>query len=357
MDRFISMAVDISTKASTAGFDAVTDSAGRMDDAVDRASRTADDAGTRMGALGDHADNLDDKFGRATGALGALSSGFDLIGASGASETLMSIGLATDFVSGVGQSLMLVTEAENLANIKAAASATLHAGAEKARAVASKAGAAAQWALNIAMEANPIGLIIVAVIALVALFVTLYKKSDTFRGIVQATMQAGATAVGWVVDKVSDLAGWVSDHLGPAFSVFADAASKIWQKISDKMGAFQAAALTVKDAVVGYFDLMLAPIRTLIGLVEDLIHKLGSIHLPDLHIPNPFGRTTGAASTGSDPFAGWGAGTLGGTAPVSLTINVDGSGIVDPNAVASAIDTVLRRYWTANNSPSPWGTP
>lgn len=44
-----------------------------------------------------------------------------------------------------------------------------------------KIGAAIQWALNIAMAANPVGIIIIAVVALVAVFVLLWTKCKGFR--------------------------------------------------------------------------------------------------------------------------------------------------------------------------------
>ena len=47
--------------------------------------------------------------------------------------------------------------------------------------IVEKAVAAGQWAINTAMSANPIGLIIAGVVALVAAFVILWKKSDKFR--------------------------------------------------------------------------------------------------------------------------------------------------------------------------------
>lgn len=53
---------------------------------------------------------------------------------------------------------------------------------------ATKVWAAVQWALNIAMDANPIGLIVLAIVALVAAFVIAYKKSETFRNIVQGAL-------------------------------------------------------------------------------------------------------------------------------------------------------------------------
>jgi hypothetical protein len=53
--------------------------------------------------------------------------------------------------------------------------------AQIAQAVATGVVTAAQWLLNIALTANPIGLIILAVVALVAVFVLLWKNSDGFR--------------------------------------------------------------------------------------------------------------------------------------------------------------------------------
>lgn len=80
--------------------------------------------------------------------------------------------------------------------------------AEKARFVASKVAMAAtkvwtgiQWAFNVAMSANPIGLIVLAVGALIAGFVLLYKKCEPFRnfinGIGSAIKSGFISAVEW----------------------------------------------------------------------------------------------------------------------------------------------------------------
>ena len=53
--------------------------------------------------------------------------------------------------------------------------------AMKLAALAQKAWAAAQWLLNAAMDANPIGLIVIAIAALVATFVVLWNKCGWFR--------------------------------------------------------------------------------------------------------------------------------------------------------------------------------
>lgn len=57
-----------------------------------------------------------------------------------------------------------------------------------------KAAAAAQWLLNAAMAANPITLVILAIVALVAIFVLAWKNSETFRAIVTGAWEAIKTA-------------------------------------------------------------------------------------------------------------------------------------------------------------------
>src|SRR5690606_41304322 len=51
--------------------------------------------------------------------------------------------------------------------------------------IATMAWAAAQTALNFVLTANPIGLVIIAIGALVAAVVVAYRHSETFRSIVQ----------------------------------------------------------------------------------------------------------------------------------------------------------------------------
>jgi cell wall-associated NlpC family hydrolase len=76
----------------------------------------------------------------------------------------------------------------------------------------------AQWQLNAAMDANPIGLIIVAVAALAAGFYELYKHCKTFRNIVNAVF-------GEVTKVIQGAVGFIKQHwellgtilLGPFF--------------------------------------------------------------------------------------------------------------------------------------------
>ena len=82
-------------------------------------------------------------------------------------------------------------QAINLFRLKLATPATVeNTVVTKAAAAASKIWAGAQWLLNAAMDANPITLVVLAVVALVAIFVIAYKKSETFRNIVNGAFHA-----------------------------------------------------------------------------------------------------------------------------------------------------------------------
>jgi phage-related protein len=78
--------------------------------------------------------------------------------------------------------------------------------------------------LSIAFSANPIGVIVVAIIALVAIFVVLYKKNEAFRELVQKVWQAIKDAVGAVID-------WLVEWLPKAWNGFTEALSAVWEAV------------------------------------------------------------------------------------------------------------------------------
>jgi hypothetical protein len=63
-----------------------------------------------------------------------------------------------------------------------------------------------QWLLNVALTANPIGLVVLAIAALVAGIIYAYNHSETFRKIVQAAFKAIQVAIAFVVDWVKNVA-------------------------------------------------------------------------------------------------------------------------------------------------------
>ncbi|MGI8682076.1 MAG: phage tail tape measure protein [Mycobacteriales bacterium] len=83
--------------------------------------------------------------------------------------------------------------------------------ATKVAAVATKGMAIAQRVLNLAMRANPIGLVITALLLLGTGLVVAYKKSETFRKIVDGALSA-------VTNAGEATVGWFTNHLVPFFT-------------------------------------------------------------------------------------------------------------------------------------------
>lgn len=73
---------------------------------------------------------------------------------------------------------------------------------------------AAFMAMNTTLLANPIFLVIAALVALTAAFVIAYKKSETFRNIVHAAMDGVKKAVGSMVDFTVDAVKGAAKVLG-----------------------------------------------------------------------------------------------------------------------------------------------
>lgn len=228
------------------------------------------------------------------------------------------------------------------ANVRAAASFVIMRGAQLAAVVATGAMTAAQWALNVALNANPIGLVIIAVVALVAGFVALYTKCEWFRNAVDvlknvaiAAFNGIRDAVGWVIGKYVDL----------------------WNKsegIRRVLGAAFNAALnpirTVKNAI-----------SSVINVVSRLIGALGRIRFPkppswlrfsagDATAPAMLtgGLLTAAtgpvnASAFSVPRVDAGPLAAGGAMPETNVTNnyITIDGALDPVAVANQIRDVL----------------
>lgn len=109
--------------------------------------------------------------------------------------------------------------------------------------IGTKIAAAAQWAWNVAMNANPIMLIITAIVALVAGLVWFFTQTDLGRQIWQSFVDFIGTAWNWlwdtilkpVIDAIGVAFNWlwtnvikpVADFIGGAFAVIG-ALIKVW---------------------------------------------------------------------------------------------------------------------------------
>lgn len=100
---------------------------------------------------------------------------------------------------------------------------------------------AVQAALNVVMALNPIGLVVMAIAALVAGIVVAYQRSETFRNVVQGVWRAVGDAVRTVVDWWTNTAMpaiqrfW--DNLTGGFTRVKDSIVAAWDGIKDGAGA------------------------------------------------------------------------------------------------------------------------
>ena len=181
---------------------------------------------------------------------------------------------------------------------------------------ATLAAAAAQWVFNAALSANPIGIVIALIAGLAAGLVIAYQKSDSFRAAVDA---AGSVAMGvfrgikgWidsVISAVSSLIGWISRIRFPS--------PPGWLKNMFAAGPADILGVPNTDQIMRF----MAP------------PSLNMAASPDL--------TAARAETLSAGVLGRGAGGMTMSVDNSISIEVDGSGIADPRAVADAIRSAL----------------
>jgi len=139
----------------------------------------------------------------------------------------------------VQEALTVVIVAATVAWALSTAAAIAHGIATAATTLATNAMTAAQAALNLVMDANPIGLVIIAIAALAAGFVFAYQNSETFRVIVQKAMA----------------------NAGAAFNDLGTIASTVFGAIKSTLDGVMSAA-------------------------QGLANFLGSIHAPSISMPN-----------------------------------------------------------------------
>jgi TP901 family phage tail tape measure protein len=136
---------------------------------------------------------------------------------------------------------------------------------EMVAAFASKVWAAAQWLLNAAMEANPILLIVTALVALGVALVIAYKKSETFRNIVQAAFKAVSDAASWLVDFVKG--AW--DTLVSAFQTVMDWLSSNWPLVATLISGPFAPLVALATDAFGIRTALTDAFSAVIGWVKD----------------------------------------------------------------------------------------
>lgn len=122
-----------------------------------------------------------------------------------------------------------------LAAVRQRVAAIASAVAQRAVAMATAAWTGAQWLLNAAMSANPLGLVIAAVVALIAVIVLAWKNSETFRNIVigawEAIRKATSAVWGWVASKIRSVFEWIRTAATSYFRAYLSVINGVWNAV------------------------------------------------------------------------------------------------------------------------------
>lgn len=221
--------------------------------------------------------------------------------------------------------------------------------------IATEAWAAAQAILNIVLAANPLGLLVIAIAAVIAALVLAYQKSESFRLMVDIARAVAVAAFRTIADWIGRVVAKIAELIARAGGIG---------------GIFRTAMSIAATAV----QVLMSPLHALIGLIGRVISAISGIRFPSP--PGWMSRFFGGvpaltmapaaplrfmsappltmSAAPPDITAARGTAALaaraGSLAPAtgrvmidqSVHITVDGSGIVDPRAVAEKIREVLR---------------
>jgi hypothetical protein len=205
-----------------------------------------------------------------------------------------------------------------------------------------KAWTVVQWLLNSALLANPLVLIVLAIVGLIAVLVIAYKKSDTFRRIVQtafgAVLNAAKAAWEWIKTNwpllLAILTGPIGiaillitknlDKIKAAFKAVAGFIDRLWDSVWEN----------IKQGFQGVLDFIQRGIDAIKAAFDKVKNIASNI--------NPF-SVEGAGASAGGVISPMGVSTFA-DAPVKrqgskveITIN----GAVDPEGTARQIQRIL----------------
>lgn len=133
--------------------------------------------------------------------------------------------------------------------------------ATAAMSAASKTATGIQWLFNAAMTANPIGIVVAAIAALVGGLVLFFTKTETGRQIWEKFTQVASTAWELVKGAAEKAWGWFQGTL--------------WPGIKGGFELAKTAFTTFRDVVVGVFDRVKAVMQPVLDIIEKIKDGIG----------------------------------------------------------------------------------
>jgi hypothetical protein len=192
-----------------------------------------------------------------------------------------------------------------------------HKVASLASSAATKAWAAAQWLLNAAMTANPIVLVIAAIVALIAILVVAYMKIGWFRDAVNSAVGGIVSAFNWLKGGAAAVFDWIKGNWPLLLGILTGPFGLAVGMIITHFDKIKAAAKTVVDTVKSIFGTIPAVIKSIFS-GNVFASNIGREIADWLNANTPFGDEikVGPASVHLPALATGGTMLKGGTALV-----------------------------------------
>ncbi len=256
---------------------------------------------------------------------------------------------------------------------------------------ATEGATVAQWLLNAAQNANPIGILITAIAALVAALATLWATNEDFRNAVIAAWEKLKSAVGTVVtalvgfftqtipdafNQLKTAAGNIVNNVKNAFSNLLDGIKKTVGNIADAIKNGIQAAIDFITGLPGkavqwgrdFIDGLADGIRGAIGAVRDAVANVADTITSWLHFSRPdigplreyeswmpdmiegmaagIYSNAGKLSTAVGSMAGGMAAAAAGTVNATYNMTINGAAGQDINALSNI---VMRKIQSATD--------
>lgn len=208
---------------ASGAFDSASRTAER---ASGRFSDAADKSASRLDRVAEASDNTASASSQAAGGIGDIAGALEATGliSEGTAQALAVTEASIMGLTGASDLANLATEKLRITNVRGKA-------ATVAQTVATKAGAAAQRVMNIAMKANPIGIIITLIALLVAGLVWFFTKTELGQKIVKKVWGAIKKAIKGVVT-------WWEETAWPTIKAVWELVTDAFKKAGDKIKKF-----------------------------------------------------------------------------------------------------------------------
>ena len=141
----------------------------------------------------------------------------------------------------------------------------------KAFKAAQEGATVAQWLLNVAMNANPIGIIVAAIVGLVAAFVVLWNKSEGFRnfwiGLWEGIKKAVSVAVDWIKSSFEKIKNFANNCVEKVKEIF----DKVLNFFKDN---WQGILLFIANPFYGAFKLLYDNFEGFRNFVDGIVNSI-----------------------------------------------------------------------------------